>query len=287
MDEQETGFIPQELDGVPTDVLNSPKIKLSQAPSNQVTPVVGGLQIALQYANLTFAPWGTLGLVVRNENDDEFYLTCSHIAFGEDQLGTQAETVFQPAAASAGNQIGNPDTNGLLGAGGALFDAATIRPLPPRDGELRKILGFAGRLVLGTTPPVQGMRVMKVGAGSAQNGGSPLSTGVIVAWPAGSHVFPIAPNPPGVRLNNLIEIMGIDANGSEQAFAFPGDSGALIFRELPGGRGLEAIGLIVGIQDAADVLPGHKPHAFGQVIWDCSVGGFHIDGILPTLGLSL
>lgn len=268
------GFIPDTLDGVPTDVEPVPTMKLAQ---NGITnPLVGGAKIA---PDRDLAAWGTLGVVVRNDpsvsNDPDpnaaYYLTCSHVAFGNDQQGA-ADTILQPPVNGAPHAIGTPGRNGLNGFGNR-YDAATIRPngnRPHVEGALLPFPGVtASAEIVGATEPTFNLDVMKVGAATALTQGTIRIERGAAAFLAGVNRF----------FSNLIKIEGLGG-----PFAAGGDSGSVVFFKKSKTT-LVGIGLLVGISEQEGNEPEGK-FVYAQPFLLQAPDGEEI-GILASLGVTM
>lgn len=108
------GFIPTELDGVPTDVVKwRPRPKVRAHGNGGATPpaLVGGTEIELIHADQTSGGKGTLSTVVRDENSSQLFgLTNAHVAFGRKLQFQNGDRI---RSSPGGQVIGIPERNGF------------------------------------------------------------------------------------------------------------------------------------------------------------------------------
>ena len=170
----ERNRIPSEINGVPTDVIESPVGRLAATPADAgrgtVRPLVGGISVGRRDG-----PTGTLGYFVKKRgSEDVFLLSNSHIFSG----GTNDALIFQPSP-SDGTTV---SPVAILTKATRLkltvpnrVDAAIARLESniPWDGEV-----CGGLRVSGFVEATKGMLVSKHGRTTGPTDGVVAATGV-------------------------------------------------------------------------------------------------------------
>lgn len=249
---QEAGMIPADLDGVPTDVVQRPPVRLA------ARPLVGSLEIGrVDKGGASIADKGTLGLIVQDEATNKpMVLTCAHVAFAEPMLPTQ-ESLYEPAILDPAHLVA-ADTKAFHARSAlnhAVIDGAVV-PLTqaPPDHEFRSIVSLAKSIA----PPDAAVSEMNVAFISPVTGKR-----------HSGHVVTTSDEAKFPRVGQLGKLIKI--SGNQGAFARPGDSGAIVFTESKDGT-VSPVGMIVGIEEKVA-----KPHAYAH----------HLSDTLKALGVKL
>jgi hypothetical protein len=229
--------IPSSIDGIPTDVVVTPRAVLLAA---QACPAGAVEQRPLRGAIGISGPRTTAGTLacfirLRNGAPGTFLLTCSHVL--ADGQATVGDPVVQPALADGGSVAKNSVASlemftGVLSAAAVDVDAAVAKLL---DGVAfdPEICGL-GR-PQGTKAPQQGLGVERKGKSTAA--GSPSILGSIsepdcdisIAVPGGGTVL----------YQDQFRIEPLSPTGP---FSVGGDSGSLILQS----GSTRAVGMLVG-----------------------------------------
>lgn len=227
--------IPSEINGIPTDVVVSPRAFLLAGACVARTvpqrPLRGGIGIS---GPRTTA--GTLGCFVRLRNGDPgaFLLTCSHVL--ADAAATRADRVVQPALADGGTLAGHAVAEldrwtSVLGESEIEVDAALALLLDQASFE-PEICGL---------PRPQGTRAPEIGLGVQRRGRSTLAAGPAVKGRISDRDLDVSVAVPGGGAIVYQDHFLVKPIQSGTAFSESGDSGSLILER----NGPRAVGLLV------------------------------------------
>jgi hypothetical protein len=233
--EGDKGFIPKDLEGVPTDVVVATPRPVVIAHANG--PVAqGGQEIELLFAAGSSGGRGTLGVVVKDAGSDQLYaLTCAHVAFGR-QLNASPNDrlVMNPGPVD----LGNPDRNGFRAPYSQLFgplDAGAVKlvlGLKPPRGQVAP----HGKIPLAGVEQLTSANVEQFGAGTHAT-----QAGMITHIDVSADVV-LAPGFTK-RLDRLIRVQPAAA-----PFGVPADSGSVLVGTVNTKR--VAVGLYIGTDQA-------------------------------------
>jgi hypothetical protein len=229
--------IPPEIDGIPTDVVVSPRAFLLAGspcvPRNvPQRPLRGGIGIS---GPRTTA--GTLGCFVRLRNGDPraFLLTCSHVL--ADAAATIGDRVVQPALADGGTLAGHAV------AELSVHTSVLGEPEVEVDAALAVLLDQAGfePEICGLVRP-QGTRAPAIGLGVERRGRSTPAGGPVARGRISDRDLDVSVAVPGGGTILYQDHFRVEPLQSGTSFSVGGDSGSLILER----NGPRAVGLLVG-----------------------------------------
>lgn len=249
-DKLEKGKIPTDIEGVPTDIVVRPQVKLAAAPD-----LMGGLAVGRKEAGAGITETGSSCLiVVDNASGKSALLTCAHVAYAGG-VPSAGESLLHPPVDVPGNEIGSGGRSGL----GIGLDAAVV-PLNDSHPVKFRTIRLVTKPIRPTVFPQLQMPVSKVGAKTN------LTAGHVVGL--NESLFFSGLNR---SLDGLIKI--------SPGFAQQGDSGSPVFTDSTT-KAVALVGMIVGVEEGDP----NNAHAYAHVVR--GPDGV-LDGLDVSLGVNL